>query len=123
MNLYLDDVRGVPNDEGIWVERPSMFSSWIQDEPIVWRVVRTVKDCIQFLQTDDVPVLSLDHDLGVSDPKHCGYDVLLWLEEQVVALGNLDVLPQNIIVHSANLGARGKMNQAIKAIYRHGEQT
>jgi len=122
VNLYLDDIRGVPNDKGIWIQRSSLFD-WSLQESVVWRVVRTVKDCIHYLQTDDVPVLSLDHDLGETDPRHCGYDVLLWLEEQVIAHGNLDVLPQSIIVHSANISAKPKMELAVKAIYRHGGQT
>ncbi len=92
MKVYLDDVREAP--EG-WIR------TWL------------VRDTIQLLRSGLVTHLSLDHDLGDEDVMGTGYDVLTWLEEQVMLHG---FIPPEITVHSANAGARPKMEQAIKAI-------
>ena len=59
MKLYLDDVRTPP--EG-------------------WNLVSTVKDMMFLVATEDVTHISLDHDLGDTDPDNTGYDFMLWLE-------------------------------------------
>lgn len=96
MNLYLDDIRTPPPE---------------------WTVVRFVEECIQILKSGEVTSLSLDHDLGYTDPEHNGYEVLLWLEQQAAG-GNTDVVPDDIRIHSSNAGARKKMTQAIQSIHR-----
>ncbi|HVI40644.1 MAG TPA: cyclic-phosphate processing receiver domain-containing protein [Anaerovoracaceae bacterium] len=71
--------------------------------------------------------LHLDHDLGIcrecSDAcinlQGCphrgnGYDVLVWVEEQVVT--NPEFLPPMIKIHTANAAARPKMVAAAKFI-------
>jgi len=67
------------------------------------------------LKTNKVEELSLDHDLG-DDDRGTGYDVLLWIEEAVVVGGFIP--PKRIIVHSANVSARQKMEAAIQSIKR-----
>ncbi len=48
-----------------------------------------------------------------------GYDVVLWIEEMVAR--EKFIPPQSIIVHSANSGARKKMELGITSIYRFHE--
>lgn len=95
MRLYLDDLREPP--EG-----------WIR--------VKTAPEAISLLAAGGVTHLSLDHDLGDEPGAGTGYDVLVWLEEQV-ALHSF-APPDHIAVHSANVGARPRMEAAIAAIRR-----
>lgn len=92
MKVYLDDKREAP--EG-------------------WMRTYTPAATIKMLRSGQVTHLSLDHDLGFEDTIGTGYDVLLWLEEQVLLKG---FIPPVIAVHSANAGARPKMEAAIKVI-------
>ena len=73
---------------------------------------------IDLLKTGKVTVISLDHDLG-DDDHGTGYDVLLWLEEQVATKG---FVPPKCLVHSANSPARQKMEAAIASIERFANQ-
>lgn len=93
MKIFLDDERQTP--EG-WVR------CYWPDQVIF------------LLQSFDVTEVSLDHDLG-DDDKGTGYDVLLWIERQVVCNR---FHPPVLKVHSANTSARDKMNAAISAIAR-----
>jgi len=120
VNVYLDDIRGVPDDKGVWVEHPPEY---IKDSPTTWLVVRSVADTIAMLETGEVGILSLDHDLGgcygfgTPDPEgRTGYDVLTWLEEQIAVHENLDVIPDEIRIHSDNASVWTKMQQAIESI-------
>src|SRR5262249_27787509 len=94
---------------------------WVDDERVPragWTWVKTPGAAISLLAAGDVVELSLDHDLGLPEidgREPTGYDVLLWIEEQV-AVG--DLAPPRMFVHSANSGARRKMLQAIEAIER-----
>lgn len=92
MKIYLDDKRKAP--EG-------------------WTRTNTVKETIDLLRSREAIALSLDHDLGT---RSNGNDVLLWLEEQV-ALHNF-IPPDEILIHSANAGAKPKMLAAIASIKR-----
>lgn len=94
MKVFLDDERIAPD-------------GWVQ--------VRWPDEVINLLQTGTVTHLSLDHDLG-DDQKGTGYDVLLWIEREVVL--HKFVPPAKIEVHSANPAARERMFAAIKAIWR-----
>lgn len=98
MKVYLDDERETP--EG-WVR-----AHW-PDE------------VIELLKTGLVEEVSLDHDLG-DDDRGTGYDVLLWVEEEVF-LGRL--LPPVLRVHSANPIARSRMFSAIKSIQRLADES
>lgn len=93
MKVYLDDERDTP--EG-----------WVR---VYWP-----DEAIGLLKGGDVTEISLDHDLG-DDERGTGYDVLLWIEEQVALHG---YQAPAIRVHSANSSARQKMEAAIEAIAR-----
>lgn len=96
--VYLDDVRPIP-------------------EP-GWTLVRWPDEAIELLKGGNVTRLSLDHDLG-DDDHGTGYDVLVWLEEQVAMHGF--VPPAEIRVHSSNSSARQKMEAAIESIRRRSQ--
>lgn len=91
---------------------------WLDDEreaPSGWERAYWPDEVVRFLKKGQVEELSLDHDLG-NDRRGTGYDVLLWIEKAVATKGFKP--PKVMRVHSANAGARGKMEQAIEAIYR-----
>ncbi len=96
MKVYLDDERQTPK-------------GWVR--------TYTPSQTIELLQTGVVEELSLDHDLGDDDGVGTGYDVLLWLEEQVIVNGF--VSPKIIHVHSSNSSAKQKMLAAIDVIQSH----
>ena len=93
MKVYLDDERATP--EG-------------------WHRVYWPEEAIELLRTGMVEVISLDHDLG-DDDRGTAYDVVKWIEEQVVTAG---FVPPVIRVHSANVSARTKMELGIRSIER-----
>jgi len=68
---------------------------------------------IGILEMGLVTHLSLDHDLGDDELIGTGYDVILWIEENVVLN---DFKPPIIMIHSANPSARQKMEAGIKQI-------
>ncbi|MGR5543337.1 cyclic-phosphate processing receiver domain-containing protein, partial [Vibrio campbellii] len=76
-----------------------------------WVRTYTPKETIKLLRSNKVEVLSLDHDLGDDEGIGTGYDVLLWLEENVYFHGF--VPPNVIVVHSSNISAVDKMKAAI----------
>lgn len=117
--LYLDD------------ERPN-------PDPNRWVVFKTAPALIAYLISlgDDLSevVMSLDHDLGFCKPcdalfetqDKCvhlgnGYDVLLWLEEQVYTNPNF-IPPHRIQIHTANAAAKPNMLAAVENIYRQAEE-
>ena len=75
--------------------------------------MRWPDEAIKLLQTGSVSHLSLDHDLG-DDQRGTGYDVLLWIEQEVVL--SKFIPPSKIEVHSANPAAHKRMLAALKAI-------
>lgn len=77
--------------------------------------MRTAPETIEALRRGDVTELSLDHDLGDAPGVGNGYDVLLWIEEQVVFHG---FSPPRLSVHSANPAARPRMEAAVASIGR-----
>ena len=93
MKIYLDDER--PTPEG-----------WVR---VYWP-----DEAIEYLKTGQVTEISLDHDLG-DDERGTGYDVLLWLEREVIA--NY-MAPPIIHIHTANPPARKKMELAVGTITR-----
>jgi hypothetical protein len=96
MKIYLDDVR----------ETPAGFVR-----------TYTVEETIDLLKNNFIEELSLDHDLGT---EKTGYDVLLWIEREVVLNG---YIPPGIMkVHSANPVGREKMTSAIQSIERLKEK-
>ncbi|MGR5254302.1 cyclic-phosphate processing receiver domain-containing protein [Vibrio astriarenae] len=93
MKVYLDDERQTP--EGWW--------------RVYWP-----EEAIALLKQGNVSEISLDHDLG-DDEHGTGYDVVLWIEEEVATRG---FHPPKIYVHSANTSARQKMERGIANIRR-----
>jgi hypothetical protein len=93
MKVYLDDERNTPDG---------------------WTRTYWPDEVIDLLKTGNVSEISLDHDLG-DDERGTGYDVLLWIEENVICNG---FNPPIIKVHSANTSAKHKMELAIQSIYK-----
>ena len=97
---------------------------WLDDlrlEPEGWVRCHTPDDVISLLQTGQVVEISLDHDLGLLDGEReqTGYNVLLWIEQQVAMAG---FKPPIMRVHSANTVAHDRMLAAIKSIDRLAEE-
>ena len=104
MKVFLDDER--PTPEG-------------------WVRAFTAPEAIELLKTGKVTELSLDHDLGPEEAG-TGYDVCLWVEEQVFTQAfNFDnpFVPPIMSVHSANPVGRSRMESAIQMIYHHFKVT
>jgi hypothetical protein len=105
-----------------WNTRP-VGASWkvflddLRETPEGWIRAYWPEDVIELLNSTNVVELSLDHDLG-DDSHGTGYDVLLWIEEQVICH---DFIPPKIKVHSANSSARMKMHAAIISIEAHAK--
>ena len=92
MKVYLDDERKTP--EG-------------------WYRVYEPSQAIALLESGLVTHISLDHDLGDDKGIGTGYDVVLWIEENVVMN---DFVPPIITIHSANPPAKKRMEQGIVQI-------
>ena len=97
MKVYLDDERETP--EG-----------WVR---VYWP-----EEAIDLLSKGNVEEISLDHDLG-DDEHGTGYDVILWIEEQVITNS---FVPPKMYVHSANSSAREKMESGIRSINKYYEK-
>lgn len=98
MKLYLDDER--PTPEG-------------------WTRAFTATQAIDLLKAGNVEHLSLDHDLGAPE-NGTGYDVVLWIESEVVR--NVNYVPPWMSIHSANPVGRQNMERAMKSIQRFVEK-
>ena len=94
LKLYLDDERETP--EG-------------------WTRVYWPDEAIEYLKQGNVEEISLDHDLG-DDSRGTGYDVLLWIEEQVM-INNFK--PPKIKIHTANSSARERMEAGVRTIEKY----
>ncbi len=104
MKIFLDDQRRIP---------PGYVG------------ISTPCDCIELILTAwengiDIKELSLDHDLGIIDPKtleeETGYDVLVWLEE------NIEYMPDKVVIHTDNPVGRRRMNLVLESIKRRIEE-
>lgn len=95
---------------------------WLDDErpaPAGWTLAKTAADAIDLLRSGDVSEVSPDHDLG-DDIAGTGYDVLNWLEREVVERGFRAPIMH---VHTANPPARMRMLAAVAAISRLAAKT
>lgn len=106
MKIFLDDRRPCPSEGG-------------------WVLCRWPAEVIALLQAqpNEVERVSLDHDLGDADQAKAegrreitGYDVVLWVEEQVHT--NPNYVPPTLIVHSDNGPGIDRMRQGILSISR-----
>ena len=82
-----------------------MMKIFLDDErlaPTGWLHARWPDEVISCLAKGMVTDISLDHDLG-DDARGTGYDVLLWIEQDIVDTG---FKPPNINVHKSNPAAR-----------------
>ena len=95
MKVFLDDERVAPDDS--------------------WTVVKTAKEAIDLLSNNKVNSLSLDHDLG-NESFGTGYDVLVWIEEQVYYSDYNP--PKSITIHTLNPSARERMRVCLLSIRR-----
>jgi len=77
------------------------------------KTARTFLDGINALKEGSWDLLLLDHDLGDPDPRHTGYDILCWLEE------NPQLLPGEIQLVTMNVVGREKMTIVIKRLYEN----
>ena len=76
-----------------------VFLDDIRDTPAGWERCYWPDDMINLIKTENVSVISLDHDLG-DDDRGRGADVLNWIYEQVIH--NPEFVPPNIIIHTDN---------------------
>lgn len=92
MKIYLDDERFAP--EG-------------------WTLIRDPVECIARINSfwEYVEELSLDHDLG--EHSMTGYDVLCWIEEQIVVYKRT---PFPVSLHTANPIGRQRMNLVLVSL-------
>jgi hypothetical protein len=100
MKVYLDDERPTPDG---------------------WHRVYAPEQAIGMLESGMVTHISLDHDLGEEDLFGTGYDVVLWMEEQVMT--NSNFVPPIMLVHSANPPAKKRMEEGIEQIRKRYENS
>lgn len=94
-----------------------MIRVWLDDErptPNGWIRVKTPEEAIRLLETHEVEVISLDHDLGL-DETRTGYTVLNWLEFQVFT-DKAFRMPK-VLIHTDNPVGRKNMLAALNSIY------
>jgi len=103
LKIFLDDERE-PN--------------FVYEDETDWILVKTPEEAIEYLRTNNVTRISLDHDLGLSDDR-AGYTVILWIENEV-AVNNF--IPPEILIHSANTSAREKMERGRNNIYKLAQE-
>ena len=110
--------------EDIFQMENNSIKVYLDDErpcPEGWVLVKTADEAIEKLKTCWVTHISLDHDLALmhyaghyETGEKTGYDVLLWLEEQ---LDNYPYFQVPIImIHTMNPSAMVKMKQAARKI-------
>lgn len=102
--------------EGVFYVHP--VNVYLDDErrpPRGWFIVDNVDDMNELVaKCRHVKTISLDHDLGIENDVGSGYDVLLFIE-QAVFVGEIKKCPE-ILIHTANLSARSKMEAAVASI-------
>ena len=99
---------------------------WLDDErpaPEGWFWVETPEEALTLIlkNEDEIEELSIDHDLAhfINGIEITGYSLLVSIEQLLFACGPDELgigIPQKITIHSANAGARKKMELAIKKI-------
>ena len=87
IRLWVDDIRPMPQEFNVHV--------------------KTYQEAIDYLETGQVTMISLDHDLGTIES---GYDIAAWIEEQAFQ-GILTKITWYI--HSANPVGRKRIEQAL----------
>jgi hypothetical protein len=111
-----DHARTLLNKPHVLSDHSGEVKVFLDDErtaPPNWVRAKHPDEVIALLKKWPVREISLDHDLGMEET---GYDVLLWIEEQVIVNG---FVPPKISIHTANPSARKKMEAAKKNIEKH----
>lgn len=109
VRLFLDDER----DPREWLPHMGWWRGRDLAELEEWAWAKTALEAIEMLRAGNVVEVSLDHDLGEDADAGTGYDVLVWIEEQV-ALDGYE--PPLIHIHTSNPSARDRMESAARAI-------
>jgi len=91
--------------------------SYVYQNEADWILVKTPEEAIEYLRTNNVSHISLDHDLGLTDER-TGYTIILWIENEVAVNG---FVPPIILIHTANNAAREKMEQGREKIKKLNE--
>lgn len=86
INVFMDDIRSCPRG---------------------FVLARTVDECIALIDECEINILSLDHDMGWSQPT--GYDVTKYIVEQ-------NKYPREIYLHTSSAIGRANMFQLL---YKH----
>jgi hypothetical protein len=80
-------------------------------------VARTYDEGIEALKSQGpFNILYLDHDLGDENPRHTGYGIMCFLEE------NQEYLPDQIVIVSSNPVGRRNMQVVIDKLYKGEEE-
>ncbi|WP_322863281.1 cyclic-phosphate processing receiver domain-containing protein [Aeromonas allosaccharophila] len=93
---------------------------YLDDEritPAGWVRAYWPEEVIELLETGNVTIVSLDHDLG-DDAHGTGYDVIVWIEEAVITR---NFKAPKILIHSANSSARVKMELGVDNIIKNSK--
>ena len=96
--LFLDDIRTPPDE--------------------TWTLVNNVPDMILLCSENEVTHISLDHDLGDTDPDHSGYDFMCWLEEAVFLEKYDKYSFPDVKFHTDNPVGRNNMKRSLDHIHR-----
>jgi hypothetical protein len=87
----------------------------VRETPAGWTRAYTAREAIALLEAGGVVEISLDHDLGDKATCGSGYEVACWIEEAVAMRG---FEPPKMVIHSANVVGRERMQRAIESIER-----
>lgn len=113
--LLIDDIRSDCDINGLdiprFIDGPEPIES-----VLIARTYTLGVDALRLMGPWDI--LYLDHDLaapGLTQPEKTGYDIILWLEEQLHNK-NYHLIPGEMICVSANPPGRDRINQGWSAI-------
>lgn len=93
-----------------------VFLDDIRTAPYGWVKTTSAEGTIELLKTGKVIELSLDYDLSATSLDN-GYDVLIWLEEEIKTNNNF-VLPLRITIHSSHSKLKPRMEAAVINLYK-----
>lgn len=90
-----------------------------------WKLFKTVKPILDILKTNTVKELSLDNDLGgpifnsTDKDGFEGWNIVEFLEKEIIVNQNYDILPETIIIHTYNQYRAEWMIQGLKNIQKY----
>jgi len=96
------------------VEVTKLWLDDVRPAPPGWLWVYTVDEAIGVIMQGGITEISLDNDLGATEPE--GYKVADWIEEQAV-LGKLERI-NRLAAHTQNMCARDRMTNAFRNAVR-----